>query len=93
MSHPIVLYTSPNCLFCDQAKSYLDIHKFDYETRDVKAPEYATEREWLKSIGVKKTPAVFYRGEELVGGGSRALRALAPHIIKNLMGQIDAKKQ
>lgn len=56
----IVLYTLPNCPYCDMMKGLLDQTEFSYDTVNVK--ENPKAREFLKEQGHKTAPQLYVKG-------------------------------
>lgn len=76
----IILYTRPNCKYCEQAKSWLTEHNISYKTIDITEDELA--REMLKEDGHKTVPQIYLYGELFIEGGFTGLSKQDPEVIK-----------
>lgn len=60
-----VLYTQPNCRFCEMAKDFLSSHGIPYVERDVSTDEAAVLE--LRKLGILAVPVIILEGHVVVG--------------------------
>jgi len=60
-----VIYSSPNCGYCAQAKQLLDMKELPYTIMDAKSSMYF-QREFVAK-GIRKVPQIF-QGDRHIGG-------------------------
>lgn len=65
MNEEYVIYSSPNCSYCEQAKKLLDLKELPYTVMDAGSSRYFQETFVAK--GIRKVPQVFL-GDRHVGG-------------------------
>lgn len=76
----LTVYSKPNCPFCEQAKSWLDSNKIEYEVIDISINNEALEM--LKEHGHKTVPQLYLNGEVFVSGGYEGLKNQDPDVLK-----------
>jgi glutaredoxin-like protein NrdH len=76
----LTVYSKPNCPHCEQAKSWLDSNKIEYEVVDVSVKSEALEM--LKEHGHKSVPQLYLNGETFVLGGWEGLKTQDPDVLK-----------
>lgn len=68
-----VIWSQPNCLACDQAKTILNIRNIAYEVKTL--GENATKQELLEAVpDARSVPQIFINGKYI--GGIAELRKL-----------------
>lgn len=80
----LTVYSKPNCPHCEQAKSWLDSNKIEYEVVDISVNNEALDM--LREHGHKSVPQLYLNGEVLVSGGWDGLKLQDPDVLKE---QID----
>ncbi len=65
MEQEYVIYSSPNCSACEQAKKLLDMKNKPYTVMDAKSSMYF-QKEFVAK-GVRKVPQIFL-GDRHIGG-------------------------
>lgn len=53
----LVIYSKPNCPWCDRAKELADKHNIPFIERDISQEPFL--RDWLVNQGLKTVPQVF----------------------------------
>lgn len=76
----LTVYSKPNCPYCEQAKSWLDSNKIDYEVVDISVNEEALAM--LREHGHKSVPQLYLNGETFVLGGWDGLKLQDPDVLK-----------
>lgn len=76
----LTVYSKPNCPKCEQAKSWLDSNKIEYEVVDVMEDEVALNM--IKEAGHKSVPQLYLNGELFVEGGCDGLMTQDPDVLK-----------
>lgn len=62
----MIIYSIPNCKWCDRAKELLSEYGYDYEDRDWYAPAMW---EWEEMMGaIPKTAPQIFEGDHYIGG-------------------------
>ena len=74
MPKRVVVYTQPNCVPCDQVKSFLTERGVEFTARDVSTDPEALEE--LTGLGYMATPVTVVDGDAIVGFDSRRLEEL-----------------
>lgn len=70
----LILYTKPNCIYCANAKDYLNLLNIDYEEIDVMTD--SAIRDKLVAAGHKTLPVIYADDKILVHGGYNALKTM-----------------
>ena len=81
----IILYSKPNCPYCDRAEEYLKTNSFQFTKVDVS--EDANALEFIKSKGHRSVPQIYLEGRLLVEGGYDGLSKLRPTDLIHRMQQ------
>ena len=76
----LTVYSKPYCPFCEQAKSWLDSNKIEYEVIDVSVNTDSLEM--LREHGHKTVPQLYLNGQVFVPGGWDGLRLQDPDLLK-----------
>ncbi len=76
----LTVYSKPNCPHCEQAKSWLDSNKIEYDVVDVSVNNDALDM--LREHGHKSVPQLYLNGEVLVSGGWEGLKTQDPDVLK-----------
>jgi len=76
----LTVYSKPSCPKCEQAKSWLDSNKIEYEVVDVTQDEVALNM--IKEAGHKSVPQLYLNGELFVEGGCDGLMTQDPDVLK-----------
>lgn len=76
----LTVYSKPHCPHCEQAKSWLDSNKIEYEVVDVSVDSLALEM--LREQGHKSVPQLYLNGEVFVSGGYEGLKTQDPEVLK-----------
>ena len=82
----LTIYSKPHCPYCEQAKSWLDSNKIEYEVVDVSVNNEALDM--LKEHGHKTVPQLYLNGETFVLGGWEGLKLQDPAVLRE---QIELK--
>lgn len=69
--HPVVLFATPTCPFCKQAREHLSAQGIAYTEHDVTQPDQAARFRELKGQGV---PVLFTSGTRITGFDEAAYR-------------------
>ena len=67
MKHELILYTQPNCVYCDMMKSKLDEWGYKYEVKNIKEDDAA--RAFIVIDKGHRTVPQLYYGHFNVNGG------------------------
>ena len=65
MAKKVIIYTTPSCPFCHQAKDYLDSQKIEYTELDVTDQKNA--QEMIDKSGQMGVPVLDVEGKIIVG--------------------------
>ena len=76
----LTVYSKPNCPHCEQAKSWLDSNKIEYEVVDISVDNEALDM--LREHGHKSVPQLYLNGDVLVPGGWDGLKLQDPDVLK-----------
>ncbi len=76
----LTVYSKPNCPHCEQAKSWLDSNKIEYDVVDVSVDEESLSM--LREHGHKSVPQLYLNGEVFVSGGWDGLKFQDPAVLK-----------
>lgn len=76
----LTVYSKPSCPKCEQAKSWLDSNKIEYEVIDVSVDDAALSM--LKEHGHKSVPQLYLNGELFVKGGCDGLMTYDPDVLR-----------
>ncbi len=76
----LTVYSKPNCPHCEQAKSWLDSNKIEYEVVDISVNNDALDM--LREHGHKSVPQLYLNNEVLVPGGWEGLKTQDPSVLK-----------
>jgi len=71
----IIVYTAPNCPWCETVKRFLKEHKMDFEEINVAENESAA-REMIQKSGQMGVPVIDIDGKIVVGFNEAQLRKL-----------------
>lgn len=71
MAKKILIYSTPTCPFCHQAKAYLDSKKIEYTDIDVSDPKNA--QEMINKSGQMGVPVLDIEGKIIVGFDKAAI--------------------
>lgn len=63
----VIIYTTPTCPYCKQAKAYFKEHNVQYEEKDVSADSAAQEEMTKKSGGFMGVPLLDINGTIVQG--------------------------
>lgn len=72
----IILYSKPQCPYCDRAADYLTRNNFQFRKVDV--TEDAEALAFIKSKGHKTVPQIYHNTRLLVEGGYDGLARVIP---------------
>ena len=76
----LTIYSKPNCPHCEQAKSWLDSNKIEYEVVDISVSNEALDM--LREQGHKSVPQIYLNNEVFVSGGWDGLKLQDPDVLK-----------
>lgn len=76
----LTVYSSPSCPKCEQAKSWLDANKIEYQVVDVSVDDAALAM--LREHGHKSVPQLYLNGEVFVIGGCDGLMTQDPDVLR-----------
>jgi glutaredoxin-like YruB-family protein len=62
----VIIYTTPDCVFCKLAKKFFQVHNIDFEEKNVLLDLEARE-EMVKKSGQMGVPVIDVDGEIIVG--------------------------
>jgi glutaredoxin-like YruB-family protein len=62
----VIIYTTPSCVFCKMTKKFFNVHKIQYEEKDVLSDLKAREEMFQKS-GQMGVPVIDVEGEIVIG--------------------------
>jgi glutaredoxin-like YruB-family protein len=62
----VIIYTTPSCVFCKMTKKFFNVHKIEYEEKDVLSDLKARE-EMFKKSGQMGVPVIDVEGEIVIG--------------------------
>lgn len=63
----IVIYTQPNCAFCDKAKALVDLLAGAVEVTYIDITKIPQAKEYFEAEGFTTVPQVFIEGEHIGG--------------------------
>ena len=63
---PIIIYSTPSCVYCKMAKAYFDQKGVKYEEKDVMVDEVGRE-EMIKKSGQLGVPVLNIDGKIIIG--------------------------
>ena len=88
MSTKITIYSKPNCVFCDKAKSMVKNLGFEYEEK-MFGKDFNTPDELYEAVGkqVRTMPQIKIDGE-LIGGYNQLVEHFADKKKVNFKGEI-----
>jgi len=72
----IILYSKPQCPYCERAEEHLTRNNFKFSKVDV--TEDAAALAFIKSKGHKTVPQIYYNNRILVEGGYDELARIVP---------------
>ncbi|TRY27508.1 glutaredoxin family protein [Brevibacillus sp. LEMMJ03] len=78
-----IVYSSTNCGFCKQLKTYLEEQNISYEERNI--DENETYREELRRLGVMSVPLTLIGDKQILG--------FNPTRIKKALASLEASSQ
>jgi glutaredoxin len=81
----IILYSKPQCPYCDRAADYLKRNNFEFTKIDV--TEDAEALAFIKEKGHKTVPQIYYEDRVLVEGGYDGLKAIQPNDLTSRIQQ------
>lgn len=84
----ITVYSKPNCPYCDRTKFWLEQNNLPYTVINVFEDSNALD--FIKSMGHKTVPQIYYNGNLLVSGGYTGLIAQDPEELRKIIDQKDA---
>ena len=87
-----LIYSKPNCTYCDKAKSLVKKLNMDYEEK-VFGKDFTTPEELYEAVGkqVRTMPQIKVDGK-LIGGYNQLVEYFADKGLVNFKGEIIAKK-
>jgi len=62
----VIIYTTPTCGYCKQAKAYFQEHDIEYTEKDV-AADLEAQKEMMTKSGQLGTPVIDIDGEAIIG--------------------------
>lgn len=71
----VIVYTTPQCFWCNQLKEWLKQHKIKFEERDVSKDSRAAQ-EMIEKSGQMGVPVIEIDGKIVVGFDVKALKKL-----------------
>ena len=74
-THPVLIYTVPNCPYCAQAKSYFSQKNIPFREIDVIANNKQFAKEMIEKSGQKTVPVIDIDGTVIVGFQPQAIAA------------------
>lgn len=70
----VTIYTSPSCVHCKAAKTFMQENGIDYTEKEVMAETEA--RKWMLDRGYRGVPVIVVDGEEIIGFDQKKLSEL-----------------
>lgn len=71
----VIIYTTPTCHFCKEAKAFFQAQGITYEERDVQT-DLAARQEMVDKSGQLGVPVIVVADEVIVGFNEERLRSL-----------------
>ncbi len=66
MNSKVIIYSTPTCPYCKQAKEYLRQKGIEYTDIDISADE-ASQKEMMEKSGVMSVPVIDIEGTIVIG--------------------------
>lgn len=73
---PVIIYSTPSCVYCKMAKTYFDQKGVKYEDKDVMSDLVARE-EMIKKSGQLGVPVLDINGKIIIGFDKSAINEAA----------------
>jgi len=74
-THTVVIYSTPACVWCNEAKKYLKKHKIEYKDYDI-SNNLAKRMEMVKLSGQMGVPVIVIDKKVIVGFDKREIDKL-----------------
>lgn len=75
MNKNVIIYSSPTCHFCNQAKEFFKEHGIEYTDYNV-VEDAAKRQEMIEKSGQMGTPVIFIGDEMVIGFNEPKLKEL-----------------
>jgi glutaredoxin len=85
----ITLYSKPNCVYCDKAKTWLVKYGVPFEAIDISIDEAA--KQFVVNQGHKTVPQIYFNNTVLIEGGYTGLSKCDPTHLKEMIQNATAK--
>jgi len=74
-TYTVIVYSTPACVWCNEAKRYLKKHKINYKDYDI-SNNLAKRMEMVKLLGQMNVPVIVISGKVIVGFDKREIDRL-----------------
>jgi len=66
----VVIYNSDTCSFCREAEAYMNEKGIEYQSKNIKNPEFRKE---LMAMGYRSVPVIQIDGENILGFDAKVM--------------------
>jgi glutaredoxin-like YruB-family protein len=74
-THTVIVYSTPTCVWCNEAKKYLKKHKIEYKDYDI-SNNLAKRMEMVKLSGQMNVPVITIDKKVIIGFDKREIGRL-----------------